>query len=133
MYTHLLIPTDGTPRSQRAIEAGIEVAKRFGAQITALYVGEATYLDQIDNSPNLNAQAALDYAAKIADNAGLDCKCVLMLGEAPAHSIVTYAQQHGCDLIVMGTRGQSRVGKFLLGSAATSVLAECDIPVLLYR
>jgi nucleotide-binding universal stress UspA family protein len=133
MYKHILLPTDGSIRSEKAITAGIELAKRLGAQVTALFVSQATFIDQIDNSPKPRAEAELAFAAEIAGKADVACNCVSLVGEAPAHSIIEYVTSNGCDLIIMGTHGRSRVGKLLLGSVAASVIADCEVPVLLYR
>jgi nucleotide-binding universal stress UspA family protein len=133
MYKHILLPTDGSQRSEKAIAAGIELAKQLGAKVTALFVSEATYIDQIDAGPKPHAEEALAYATRLAGEAGITCNCMSMVGDAPAKSIVEYASGNQCDVIVMGTHGRSRVGKLLLGSVAASVLAECEIPLILYR
>ena len=68
-----------------------------------------------------------------AKEAGVASHCVSMLGDAPQDVIIKFAKEAGCDLIVMGTHGRSKVGKLFLGSVAASVIADCEIPVLLYR
>ena len=133
MYKHVLLPTDGSGRSERAIAAGIELAKLYGARVSALFVSEATYIEEIDAGRKPRAEAALAFAEQVAAAAGVTCTCVSSVGETPQQVIVDYAQSKGCDLVVMGTHGRSRVGKFFLGSVAASVLADCDVPVLLYR
>jgi len=133
MYKHILLPTDGSQRSEKAITAGIELARLLGSQVTALFVSEATYIDQIDAGPKPRAEVALAFATKLAEDAGVACTTVAAIGDTPTKSIVEYAAANGCDAIVIGTHGRSRIGKFLLGSVAASVLAECDIPVILYR
>ena len=133
MYKHILLPTDGSDRSLRAITAGIELAKALNAEVTGLYVNEHTYIPGVDEGPHPRAEAALAIISKRADEAGVRSGCVSMFGKSPQEVIVHYAREKGCDLIVMGTHGRSRVGKLLLGSAAASVVADCEIPVLLYR
>lgn len=133
MYKHILLPTDGSDLSIRAITAGIELAKALNAKVTALFVSEATYIPTMDESLRPKAEAALLIVAQKANEAGVMSVGVSMLGDTPQDAIVRFAQEKGCDLILMGTHGRSRVGKFLLGSVAASVIGDSEIPVLLYR
>jgi nucleotide-binding universal stress UspA family protein len=133
MFNHILLPTDGSDRSIRAINAGIELAKALNARVTGLYVAEQTYIPGVDDGPTPRAEAALSIISQRAAEAGVTSVSVSMLGDSPQDMIIQYAKEKGCDLIIMGTRGRSKVGKLLLGSAAASVIADCDIPVLLYR
>ncbi|MCL2345875.1 MAG: universal stress protein [Desulfobulbus sp.] len=127
------MPTDGSQRSEKAITAGVNLAKLLGAKVTAVFVSEATYIDQIDSSRKPLAEEALTFATKLAEEAGVDCTIVSAVGDTPAQTIIECATSNGCDVIIMGTHGRTRVGKLLLGSVAASVLAECDLPVILYR
>src|SRR3546814_1453414 len=71
-------------------------------------------------------------ARKLLDAAGVAYTSDIAIGD-PADSIVTYAEQRGCDGIVMGTRGLGRVGGLLLGSVATKVLQLTKLPVTLAK
>ena len=133
MYKHILLPTDGSDLSFRAVNAGIELAKTLNAKVTGLFVNEATYISTIDGESNPRAEAALAEVAQRAKEAGIASACISTLGDTPQDAIVRIANDEGCDLIIMGTRGRSKIGKFILGSVAASLLADCDIPVLLYR
>jgi nucleotide-binding universal stress UspA family protein len=133
MYKHILFPTDGSDRSMRAITAGIKLAKTINAKVSGLFVSDATYISGVDEGPKPRAEAALAEIAQQAKEAGVTYACVSMLGDTPQDAIVEFAREKGCDLIIMGTHGRSKVGKFFLGSTAASVLADCEIPVLLYR
>lgn len=133
MYSHILLPTDGSVRSSRAVWAGVQLAKLLNARVTGLYVSEATYIHDVDKLSDPRADDALSEISSKAGVLGVEFDCVKLTAETPQHAIVGFATDHGCDLIVMGTHGRSRVGKLLLGSAAASVVADCEIPVLLYR
>lgn len=133
MYKHILLPTDGTDRSERAISAGIKLAKAVGARVTGICVSEATYIGSVDDSQHPLASSNLASFAQLAEAAGLSFDCVSIVGDSPQDSIVRFAKDHDCDLIIMGTHGRSRIGKLFLGSVAATVLSECDTPVLLYR
>jgi nucleotide-binding universal stress UspA family protein len=133
MYKHILLPTDGSERSTRAIMAGIELAKVLNAKVTGLFVSESTYIPEVDEDIKPRAEAALLSVAQRAKEAGVTAACVSMLADTPQDAIVHFAKEHGCDLIVMGTHSRSRVEKLFLGSVAAAVLGDCVIPVLLYR
>lgn len=87
----------------------------------------------IDEGLKPQAEAALSTLAQQAEDAGVNSVCVSTLGDTPQDAIVKLTKENGCDLIIMGTHGRSKLGKFFLGSIAASVLADCEIPVLLYR
>jgi nucleotide-binding universal stress UspA family protein len=133
MYKHILLPTDGSARSARAITAGIELAQALNAKVTGLFINESTYIPGADEATSPRAEAALSIVAQRAKEAGVTSACVAMAGDTPQDSIVRFANEKGCDLIVMGTHGRSKVGKFFLGSVAAAVLGDSKIPVLLYR
>lgn len=133
MYTHILLPTDGSERSSRAIEAGLQLARILDARLTGLFVSEPTYIHEVDKLENPRAEEVLAEFSQQADKFGVSCNTVAMMADTPQDGIMRFAKENGCDLIVMATHGRSRVGKLLLGSAAASILADCEIPVLLYR
>lgn len=133
MYKHILIPTDGSERSNRAILAGIQLAKELNAKVTGLFVSESSYVPAVDSGLKPLAEAALAHFSERAEEAGVTSFCVSVVGDSPQDAIVHLAAERGCDLIVMGTHGRSRVGKFFLGSVAASVLSNAEVPVLLYR
>lgn len=133
MYKHILLPTDGSARSERAIVAGIELAAALNAKVTGLFINESTYIPGADEATSPRAEAALSIVAQRAKEVGVTSGCVAMAGDTPEHSIIRFANENGCDLIVMGTHGRSKMGKFFLGSVAAAVLGDSKIPVLLYR
>lgn len=133
MYKHILVPTDGSSRSERATQAAVELAKALGARVTGLYVTDPTYVRELDEGLNEHADEILGAFVKQAESAGIPYECAAIRGDTPQAAIIDFAAKNGCDVIVMGTHGRSRVGKLLLGSTAASVLADCDIPVLVYR
>lgn len=133
LYKHVLIPTDGTDCTARAITAGIQIAKAFDARVTGIYVGRATYISLLDSDVDFVAESALAMIGAEAKKACVRYDLINIREESVADGLVKYAENHACDLIVMGTHGRSRVGKFILGSVAASVLSECKVPTLIYR
>ncbi len=133
MYKHILLPTDGSDRSMRAITAGIELAQALNAKVTGLYIRESTYIPGTDEDISPRAEEVLSIVTQRAKEAGISSACVSKPGDRPQDAIIQFATEKGCDLIIMGTHGRSRIGKFFLGSVAASVLEDSEIPVLLYR
>ena len=145
-FRHILVPTDGSPRSRRAIQTAVKLAKPCGARLTALYVvpeGVPTAFsgDKLYASPALApkyraairaaADAALGVAQREARAAGVQCTSARALSPAPWKSIVNTAHARGCDLVVMGTHGKHGLG--VLGSQTMKVIAHTRIPVLVRR
>ena len=147
MFKHILVPTDGSPLSHDAIVRAVSFAKESGARITFFYAqpdATAAY-DGIGaiSSPHLTqelrerldgaAREILDAAEKVAQEAGLACQRVALVGSRPYELIIQAAQANGCDLIFMASHGRRGVSALLLGSETSKVLTHSRIPVLVYR
>jgi nucleotide-binding universal stress UspA family protein len=145
-FQHILVPTDGSAPSRRAIRTAVRMAEQSGARLTALYVvpeGVPTAFsgERLMASPALApqyrariraaAQQALDVAATAAEAAGVPYAGISALSRAPWKSIVGAARTKKCDLIVMATHG--RRGLRVLGSQTMKVLAHTRVPVLVCR
>ncbi|HEX6154498.1 MAG TPA: universal stress protein, partial [Burkholderiales bacterium] len=74
----------------------------------------------------------LEAAKKKLDAAGVSYHPHVLVGSV-AEAIVKHAKDKRCDLIYIGTRGMSELGKALVGSTATKVLHISDVPVLLVK
>lgn len=139
MYSHILLPTNGSDCANRATEAGLQLAKALGAKVTSLLIVAPAYLPSTDPTyiPDQSRESlsheVLDPVARRAEELGVVCDLIVAQGSDASAEIVRLATDRGCNLIVMGTHGRSRVGKLLRGSDAAQVLADCEIPVLLYR
>ncbi|RDI94761.1 universal stress protein [Meiothermus sp. QL-1] len=142
MYKKILMPTDGSAASQKAIREGLELARHTGASVTFLYVLESiSYslwispesvpygLELVEDLKRVG-QEALDRAAELARAAGVAYETRLVEGR-PVEVILAEARQH--DLIVMGTHGRSGLDRFMLGSVTEAVLHRSDKPVLVLR
>ena len=145
MYKHILIATDGSVVGDKAIEQGLDVAKKFGAKATiirvtemwsALDVAGRDALSKIETYEKAAGEAAQEVLAKAkatADKAGVPCETLHVPDRVPADGIVGTAEARGCDLIVMGSHGRRGINKLLLGSQAQNVLAHTKKPVLIAR
>ncbi len=145
MYTHMLIPTDGSELAGKAVRHGIELAKRIGAKTTVLTVSPpfhtfTTDTQMIEDTParyqtrmHEHAEKTLGAAAQAAQAAGVACETVAVEHEHPYRAIVDLAESKGCDLIVMASHGRHGIAALVLGSETVKVLTHCKIPVLVHR
>ena len=95
-------------------------------------MGMAVGKGQIDRYYQEEGEARLAGAKKRLDKAGIAYQARILVGQI-AESIVKHAKDKRCDLIYIGTRGMSELGKALVGSTATKVLHIAEIPVLLVK
>lgn len=146
MFKHILMPTDGTEHSERAVERGIELAKLCGARVTGIHVMQdyrmmlgpeglaPSELDEnVEERDRERAESFLAFVRKTADAAGVPCETVIVKGMHPYDAIVDAANERGCDLIVMTSRYRKGLVSMLLGSEASRVLHRASIPVLTFR
>jgi nucleotide-binding universal stress UspA family protein len=149
MFKNLLIATDGSELADKAIKAGLELARLNGAQVTILTatdpvstgIGSGGF-GTIDAGP-IVARLEEGYAAEAANllasarhkaqEAGITAETVHMPRHRPAEGILETAEKTGCDLIVMGSHGRRGLGRLLLGSQAAEVLARAKVPVLIIK
>jgi nucleotide-binding universal stress UspA family protein len=145
MFKQILLPTDGSELSTRAVLAGVSFAKEIGAQVvgmTALpdFHALTANADMIGSTEDeyLAASEArgskqLAVVADAARTAGVPCTTTLVRSDQPFEAILHAARQHGCDLIVMASHGRRGISGVLLGSETQKVLVHSAIPVLVYR
>lgn len=147
MYKHILLPTDGSELSKRAIACGVRLAAALGAKVTGLHVTPriaATALEQWARGekgrrPRLAAifdEQAKQYLSDIeaaAEKAGVRCECLRVNGDFPYEQILKTAANEGCDLIYMASHGKRGTSALLLGSETAKVLTHSPLPVLVHR
>jgi nucleotide-binding universal stress UspA family protein len=147
MVKHILIPTDGSELSNRAVVAGVKLARVLGARVTGLFVAPAAtplvYRDLLPvgyATPQKNAaiikraaERHLEVIARAAKAAGVRCETVSLIDDFPADAILAQAKKRGCDLIFMASHGRRGLRGVLLGGETQKVLAGSAIPVLVYR
>jgi len=147
MYKHILIPIDGSPTADKAIEAGIEFARSAKAKVTLFTAvpeyqppGDAELMarraislwDHVRISRD-NAQAILRPAAERVRAAGVWCTTAYAECNRPHEAIIDAARAHGCDLILMSSHGRSGLSEIWYGSETHAVLKHSSIPTLVYR
>ena len=145
MFKHLLLPTDGSPSSNDAIEKGIQFARDTQARVTGIYVVPEFHVltyrtDMLEDTRSqfaadcrAHANQYLDVIQAAAIKAGVTCDAVSVSSDHPFEAIIKTAEEKGCDLIVMASHGRRGVRGLLLGSETHKVLTHSKIPVLVYR
>src|SRR5579871_4997290 len=145
MFKHILIPTDGSDLSRKAVLYGVQLARESKARVTALTLTEpyrAVSMDAVlvsigedeyDEGAKRISDKTLEQVRIAADAAGVPCETIREVHDQPFRAIIDAAHAKGCDLIVMASHGRRGVSALLLGSETAKVLTHSTIPVLVYR
>ena len=147
MFKHILVPTDGSGFSNKAVSTGARLAKSLGTKLLLLHVrspiesphhieggalsnlGGKVMMQEIEDEERKLLDAALEIAA--AD--GASAETAFIAGYSTYDAIIRIAREQGCDLIVMASHGRSGISGLLLGSETQKVLTHTAIPVLVVR
>lgn len=138
----LLLPVDGSELSLEAVRFAVRMllAGLHGEAVLANVQEAATLYELlVAHDPEVidrvSAEAgvhALKDARELLDAAGIEYECEVAKGD-PAHTIVDIAERFGCDLIVMGARGQSSLRSAMMGSVSNEVLHASAVPVVIVK
>ena len=145
MYKHILIPTDGSELSNKAVDHGIGLAKALNAKVTAVTVSEPFHIFAVE--PGMLTDTPDEYEKRIAaltgkylkaakdaaTAAGVPCDVVHVEHEHPYETVIDTARKRGCDAIVMASHGRRGVSAIVLGSETVKVLTHSTIPVVVVR
>ena len=147
MYKKILVATDGSTLSKKAITSAIALAEFHGASLIAVKVVPRftqTYfegsipvnmgeVDKIEKSWADNAHKQLDKVAKGAKAKQVATKTVVVKSDSVSDALVATAKKNKVDLIVMASHGRKGIKRLLLGSETQQVLTHTTIPVLVMR
>lgn len=145
MFRTILVPTDGSALSEKAISAAVGVARACGAKIVGMSVAQPCLhspmeLADTEATAISFSQKALAYArghvqkvAECARAAGVECETLITESFSPSAEIVHAAEKLRCDAIFMGSHWRKGFSKLLLGSETQQVLSRSDKPVMVFR
>lgn len=144
MYKRILVPTDGSDITKKAIATAVELARTLGAQLHAVSVKEPfpySAISEIQPTPPQEFYDAQERiaASRVADvqqacqGAGVPCVGQTLEAPHPWEAIIDQARRNDCDLIVMASHGRRGVSALLLGSETQKVLTHTTVPVLIVR
>lgn len=134
---HILVPTDFSGPAREATDYALELASQFGATITLYHIIEdpvvyvpalGGYMPQPRDLEDFSDVALAEWIHP-DDVSGLTIHREWEHGH-PVSGILNYVNEHGCDLIVMGTHGRGMLGHMLIGSVAERVVRRAKCPVL---
>jgi nucleotide-binding universal stress UspA family protein len=147
MYKNILVATDGSKLSDKAIVHAIGLAQAVGAKITIFFAAPdyplPAYADGVVYEPvsrkeytklaAADAEKILDAAAAKGTAAGVESTTAYSIAAAPWEAILAAAKKHKCDAIVMASHGRRGVSALLLGSETQKVLTHSKLPVVVVR
>ncbi len=143
LISSILVPTDFSEHARRALEYAKDLARCLGATLHIIHVIEPIIypaewgysqlgLTELEQELHRMAQRELDTLLETLRAEGIAARGEILYGRA-SEQITRYAQEHGIDLISMGTHGRSGLEHFLFGSTTERVLRKAPCPVLTVR
>jgi nucleotide-binding universal stress UspA family protein len=144
MFNRILVPTDGSDITHKAVATAIKLAKSVNARLYTLSVKEPfpySAISEMQPTPPQEffdaqeriAAARVKEVRDIAEASGLQCDAQTVEALHPWEAVIDHAKRNECDLIVMASHGRRGVTALLLGSETQKVLTHTNIPVLVVR
>ncbi len=147
MYQKILVATDGSSLSKKAVASAIELAALSQAELVAVKVIprypqsyfegglalQAAEVTRVEKQWADTAQGIVDAVQKAAVAKGVKTKAVTIKSDLVSDAIIATAKKHKCDLIVMASHGRRGIKRLLLGSETQLVLTHSHVPVLVLR
>jgi nucleotide-binding universal stress UspA family protein len=139
MFNKILVAIDGSPASEKALAAAVDLAAHYKADVTALSVAElpevvamVDEVDEIRQSAEAHFRKIGEAAVEYARSRGMVLRSVVVRGHA-ADAIVRYAESEGINLVVVGQHGHSRIARFFLGSTSDRVSEHVPCTVMIVK
>lgn len=147
MYQRILVATDGSNLSKKAVKSAIALASLCGAELVALKVvprypqsyfegGIALQADEVGRVEKQWAdegQAVVDAVKKAAIAKGVSTQALTVKSDVVSDAVLAAAKKHQCDLIVMASHGRRGIKRLLLGSETQHVLTHASVPILVLK
>ncbi|MEJ8850655.1 universal stress protein [Variovorax rhizosphaerae] len=147
MFKRILVATDGSTLSRKAVNSAISLAAENEAELVAVTVvprypksyieGAMTFspddIARIEGQWAEKAQGKLESVSAQAKAAGVSIKTTAPSSDSVADALIAAAKKHKCDLIVMASHGHKGIKRLLLGSETQHVLTHSGLPVLVLR
>jgi nucleotide-binding universal stress UspA family protein len=147
MYQRILVTTDGSPLSRKAVRSAVDLAAATGASLVVLTVVTRYPVSYFEGGLTISSddvrsiekkwledgEALVHGVAQTAKAAGVPAKAIVTRSNLVAEAIMAAAKKHKCDLIVMASHGRKGIKRLLLGSETQHVLTHSSVPVLVLR
>lgn len=147
MYQNILVPTDGSEMSNKAVAEAAQLAKALGAGLLVLHVrspidaphhveggamtrlGKGKFMEEIEEEE----RDLLDAAVELAAANGITAQAAFISGYEPFDAIIRVSTEQHCDLIVMASHSRHGLPRFFVGSETQEVLSHTATPVLVIK
>lgn len=113
MFKHMLLPTDGTELSERAVLAAIEFATSINAWVTGIHVASSP--EQLNRETKAQPKGVLNFVEGTAKDYEVPCECLYVSGDHPFEEIIKMAAERGCDHHLDGVPRTQRYGGAVVG------------------
>ena len=147
MYQRILVATDGSSLSKKAVASAIALAALTGAELVAVKVIprypqsyfegglalQASEVSRVEKQWAEDGQAIVDAVQKIALAKGVKAKAITVKSDLVSEAVIAATKKYKCDLIVMASHGRRGIKRLLLGSETQLVLTHSHVPVLVLR
>lgn len=147
MYKRILVATDGSKLSKKAVSTAIDLAALSGAELVAMKVVprypqsyfeggiamQASDMAAVERKWEEDGQAIVDAVKKVATGKGVSTKAITAKSDVVSDALLAAAKKHQCDLIVMASHGRKGIKRLLLGSETQHVLTHSTVPVLVLK
>lgn len=144
MYQRILVPTDGSEITAKAVDTAIKLAKLSGASLVTISVKEPFPYSAISEMQPVPPQEFYDAQERIANDrvkavlaaaaaAGVACDGSTVEALHPWEAILELAKDKACDVIVMASHGRRGMAALLIGSETSRVLTHSPLPVLVIK
>jgi nucleotide-binding universal stress UspA family protein len=139
MFQKIMVAIDGSPASEKALTAAVDLAEHYKAELTAVgvaqvpeVVGTVDEVDEMRRGTERHFRRIGEAAVEYARSRGVALRSVVLRGH-PADSLVRYAESEGMNLVVLGGHGHSRIARFFLGSTTDRVREHCPCTVMIVK
>jgi nucleotide-binding universal stress UspA family protein len=139
MFNKILVAIDGSPASEKALAAAVDLAAHYKADLTAIsvavvpeVVGMVDEVDELRQGAEAHFRQIGAAAVEYARSRGVALRSVVVRGHA-ADAIVRYAESEGMNLVVIGQHGHSRITRFFLGSTSDRVSEHSPCTVMIVK
>jgi len=135
----ILVATDGSEQSMKAIKKALELAEKEGAKIVIMSVAYFSKQDLDEMPPNIQdkleaeTRQVLNKAKDLFDKKEIKVETVLETDLVPANAIIRKAKEIKCDQILMGSTGRTGLKRAIIGSTAAKVVSQAPCTVTVIR
>ena len=147
MFKRILVPTDGSEITAKAVQTVLAMAKEMGAKVTGYcaqepvpthlygegYVADKQMAAEFERRAREHAETCVEEIAAAAKARGVPFTALVTKSAVPSRGIIEAAQRRKCDVIFMASHGRGEFASLVLGSVTQKVLARSKVPVLVSR